>query len=157
MRKCDRWISFIDTLARGKKNDDVSCNAFVDHIIDWHHQQPNFNFNSIDKHIIHSDNCGNQFKCRQNFVQLSIKANKYLATFAHKFTQKYGFKGPCDGNSKLIRGTISQLELKLTRIANAFDSYTQLSKELTQDKTDYFTQLKEQRSEKILKKLTFTT
>ena len=47
--------------------------------------------------------------------------------------------------------------MKLTRVANAFDCCKQLSKELTKDKTDYFTQLKHQRSELLMKKSAFTT
>ena len=63
----------------------------------------------------------------------------YLPT---KFAYKYGFKGPCNGTSKLIKGIINRLEMKLTCIANDFGYYMQLSKELTKDKNDHFTQLK---------------
>ena len=47
--------------------------------------------------------------------------------------------------------------MKLIHVANAFDCYIQLLKELTKDKTNYFTQLKHQRSKLLIKKTTFTT
>ena len=54
---------------------------------------------------------------------------------------------------KLIKGTINRLEMKLTYVANAFDYYMQLLKELTKDKTNYFTQLKHQYSKVLIKNL----
>jgi len=81
------------------------------------------------------------------------------ATHVHKFVQKYGFKRPWDGTSKLIKNAIRRLEMKLTRVANAFDCYKLLTPELTKDdsnlsKWDYYVNT---RNQLITEKTTWTT
>ena len=50
-----------------------------------------------------------------------------------KFTQKYGPEGAQDDTSKLVKNAITQLELNLTRVANAANCYRRLSPILLKD------------------------
>jgi len=77
----------------------------------------------------------------------------------HKFAQKYGFKGPWDGTSKLIKQTINKLEMKYIRVTNANDCYTHLSSLLTKDETNslLWESYKAAKSSKILQKTPWTT
>lgn len=119
--KCDRWIGFFDTLSKGKKNDHVAHHALLDYILSWHKTNNEINFNEIKCINVRADNCSTQHKCRQNFYRTSLASTKHGVSIIHKFAQKYGFKGPWGGTSKLIKQTISKLEMKHARAANAND------------------------------------
>ena len=57
-------------------------------------------------------------------------------TYLHEFANKYGFKGACDGISKLIKTTIKRLELKCTIVLNAFDYYHYLFYKILKSSSD---------------------
>ena len=156
---CDRWIGFIDTLSKGKKNDYTTHHAFLDYILGWYIQNSEINIDAIKNIIVHTDNCPTQYKCRQNFNLNEQLSNKHKVTLVHKFAQKYGFKGPWDGTSKLIKSAISKQEMKYIRVANAADCHRLLSNELTQDNTDnpIWSRYIATKSPNILQKTTWKT
>ena len=86
--QCNRWIAFIDTLSKGKKNDHVTYNSFLKYINKWYEQSSLVNMNEIKYKILHTDNCGNQFKCHQNFASL-LSLSILIITLIHKFAQKF--------------------------------------------------------------------
>ena len=57
-------MSFISTQSKGKKNDHVTHNTFLEHMLSHYKNAGIINFTNI-KHIIgHTDNCPTQYKCR---------------------------------------------------------------------------------------------
>ena len=121
--ECDRWIGFVDDSSCGKKNDHVAHNAFLNHIMDYYSDHASINTHHLKCRVIHNNDCGAQHECLKNFLKLTKNSDTHKCTYAQKFAQKYGFKGEWDGTSKLIKNTITRLELKLTRVANAKDFY----------------------------------
>ena len=122
-------------IRKRQKNDRASYNSFLKHTNEWCENSGLVNMNDIKHKVAHADNCNGQFKCRQNFVRLLSKSSS-STTWTHKFAQKYGFKGPWDGTSKLIKNAINKLENKRARVANAFDCYRLLTKELSRNNPD---------------------
>ena len=61
--KCGRWINFVDTSSRGKKNDHVVHDAFLNHIMDCYSDHANANAHYLKYRIIHADNCSTQHEC----------------------------------------------------------------------------------------------
>eukprot|EP00957_Ditylum_brightwellii_P066794 5068392-Ditylum_brightwellii.AAC.1 len=62
---------------------------------------------------------------------MSKSCDTRKTTVVHKFPQKYGFKGSWDAAGKLVNQRIEHLELKGEQIANTYDCYVKLHKELT--------------------------
>ena len=88
--------------------------------------------NEIKYKISYTGNYSNQFKCHQNFTRLLLLSTS-TTTQIHKFTQKFEFKGPQDGISKLIKNLFDKFECELTRVANAFDCFYHIKTELTKN------------------------
>ena len=56
--ECHRWIGFVDTLSRGKNNDPVTHNAFLNHIMDCYSNHANVNVHHLKHCVIYADDCG---------------------------------------------------------------------------------------------------
>ena len=74
--KVDRWIAFINTLSKGKKNDHCTCNAFMKCTNEYCEQSDLIGMSTTKLKIAHAENCGNQFKCRHNFDYISQRHNE---------------------------------------------------------------------------------
>jgi len=128
----EKWIFFGDTLVRGKKSDTIFHNSCLTHIIKFYDdERKQQGKDTIPINICHTDNCAGQYKCRQTFLEVAMSCSSRDTTMAHKFAQKYGFKGSWDAIGKLIKQAINRLELRNERVSNTFDCYKKLGKELS--------------------------
>ena len=131
---CDKWLFFGDTISRGKKNDHVFHNNCLTYLIQFYDNEIKHDGkDTIPFNIVHTDNCAPQYKCRQNFLQLSKSFESLNTMVIHKFAQKYRFKGSWDAAGKLVKQAIHRLEMKNERCANANDCYFKLINELPKD------------------------
>lgn len=105
--ECDYWFGFTGTEKEGKKNDWVTHKVMVETIISFYMKRGK-RFKNLR---IWSDNCPNQYKCRQNFFQLAQLAwRNDFTSVEHCFACIYGFKGIWDGLGKIVKRIISNWE-----------------------------------------------
>ena len=97
----------------------------------WYKNVSNVDVNSIKHRVAHSDECGNNCKCRQNFNNVLASSSSESCYCIHKFAQKFGFNGAWDSASKLIKSDINKLEVKNIRVENAHDCCRHMTVELT--------------------------
>jgi len=122
LNECDKWIFLGDIMSKGKKNDHVFHQACLTYLIKRFDAQRVANGKvPIQQNIVWTDNCPNQYRCRQNFLSVAKAASyrNHTSIIVHKFAQKYRFKGPWDGTGKLTQ-TILNNELKYERYSVAF-------------------------------------
>ena len=89
----------------------------------------------VDINIVWTDNCPTQYKCRQNFFNISHFSSHFIrpTRIVHKFAQKFRFKGSWDAVGKVVKMRIENNELKYVRVADAWDCYRTLRKQLSKD------------------------
>ena len=75
---------------------------------------------------IHTDCCGPQYRCRENFLKITTSKERLAVIVVHKFAQKYCFKGSWDATGKLITDSINKHECRGERCANAENCSTNL-------------------------------
>ena len=110
---------FGDTISRGKKNDHVFHNSCLSHIIQFHKdEQTKQGMGKIPINIVHTDNCAQQYKCRQNFLHIAKVCDTRDGSVVHKLAQRYCFKGSCEATGKLVKQAISWVELSNVRLAD---------------------------------------
>ena len=160
----DKWIFFADTLSRGKKNDHVCHNACLKKIIEYYDKKRmDIGKQPIPINIVWTDNCGTQYKCRQNFYHVANSSIGLTSKgiIVHKFAQKYWFKGPWDAYSKVVKMKIYNFEVQGVRCATAYDCYNNLRYDLT--KTGYHMKMaklldyERNGDERVLENTLFTT
>lgn len=130
VRDCEVFYIFGGTEDRGKKHDWVFHTAGVDHIIGVYKKR-----GLLIKYVrIYTDNCGGQYKCRQNFNNLSmIPVNYEFIVYAeHLFAPVHGFKGPWDAAGKVAKYLAKRLEREGIRVKNAFDHFLAMAAYLLQ-------------------------
>jgi len=117
----------------------------------------------LDVNIVWTDNCPTQYKCRQNFFNISHFSSNFIrpTRIVHKFAQKFRFKGSWDAVGKVVKMRIENNELKYVRVADAWDCYRTLRKQLSKDGSEKLILGLEQHEidgdERVLKNTTFTT
>jgi hypothetical protein len=115
--ECDIWHFFGESMLKGKKNDHVFHNACLDEIVSFYQKM----FVTDEKPPITvvgtwTDNCGGQYKCKQNFSKVATFGERHDGvTLQHRFAQKYCFKGVWDGAGKVIKAFIRALEIALDK------------------------------------------
>ena len=89
----------------------------------------------VEIHIVWTVNCPTQYKCRQNFYNISHFSSHFIqpTRIVHKFAQKFRFKGSWDATGKVVKMRIENNKLKYVRVADAWDCYRTLHKQLTKD------------------------
>jgi hypothetical protein len=128
MNDCDVFRYFGSTTGIGKKNDHVTHNACLTDIIKRHQREFEERLQELTFVMVWTDNCPNQYKCRQNFSGI-IKIEKVLGILVvHCFAVKDNFKGPWDGAGKNAKNYLWRLEKEQTRFATAFDYICQRKK-----------------------------
>lgn len=119
---------------KAKKNDHVFHNACLTHLIKFYDAERERDLKpKILSNIVHTDNCPNQYKCRQNFYHVATSAKAHQSRIVQKFAEKYCFKGSWDATGKLIKWAILKNEKKFDRCANALDCYYKLKRDLSKD------------------------
>ena len=63
----DRWIGFVNSMIKGKKNDHSAHNTFLRHVTKYCDEKNRVRHGEHKKRIINIDNCGGQCECRQIF------------------------------------------------------------------------------------------
>jgi len=132
----DRWVFFGESMSKGKKNDHVFHSACLDYLIKFYaKKREEEGLPEIKVNIVWTDQCPNQYKCRQNFYNVSTFAQRHdsRSTIIHKFAAKYRFKGSWDAYGKIIKERIKNNELKYDRCATAWDCYVKLRKQLSKN------------------------
>jgi hypothetical protein len=159
----DRWIFFGNTYEKGKKNDHVFHDACIKYIQSFYdNERTEKGLPPIAIHIIWTDNCPTQYKCRHNFYNVATFGSNvaHHSQQVHTFGQKYRFKGPWDATGKIVKQRILNNELKNLRCANAWDCYVKLREQMTKDGTkDHISKLFEYEQNgdvNVLKNTTFT-
>jgi hypothetical protein len=157
---CDKWIFFGDMRSKGKKNDHVFHHACMKHIIS---QYGNDRMNAGLPYVEI-----NKILCGQTTVQHNTSSGRTSTIslisppcIVHKFAQKFRFKGSWDATGKVVEMRIENNELKYVRVADAWDCYRTLCKQLTKDGSEKLILDLEQYEidgdETVLKNTTFTT
>lgn len=103
----------METLTRRVKNDHVFHNACLNNIVQ--HYQKQFNVKKVD---VWTDNCGNQYKCPQNFLAIATFGKRLAALnpemkdiiLSHYHAIKHGFKNLCDSQGKFYKQKASTYE-----------------------------------------------
>ena len=125
IRDCEVFYVFGGTEDRGKKHDWVFHNAALDYIVEKKMRE--VSDKAMIKSVrIYTDNCGAQYKCRQNFYNLSKlpEKNDRVVIAEHLFAPIYGFKGPWDAAGKVAKYLVKNMEKKeIERIPDAFKHY----------------------------------
>ena len=126
---CDKWVFFMDTLSKGKKNDYVTHNANLLHIIEYYDKINEENGNQrLKNNVIHSDQAPTQYKCNKNFIKIATFSREHNnSRIIHKYAQKYFFKGSWDSFSKTVKDNIMGLETRYERVDEALKCYLLLS------------------------------
>ena len=70
------------------------------------------NLPAIEVQIVHTDRCGPQYLCRQNFFKIATSKERNALVTIHKFAVKFCFKGSWDATGKHVKGAILKCELK---------------------------------------------
>ena len=127
---CDKWVFFGETMSKGKKNDHVFHNTCLDYIVSYYDaERLARGQEKILINIINTDNCGGQYKCRQNILKLATFHERHPGSrTVHKFAQKFRFKGPWDATGKIVKEAINNCELQYKHYKNAQDLYETLTK-----------------------------
>ena len=116
----DVWYAIGGTQDKGKKNDVTFHKAVLHYILEY------YAYLLLTRLIIWTDNCSGQYKCRQNFFDLSKipYSHPYIEEVEHCFAQVYGFKGPWDAAGKVVKAKIKSLESEQKcRAPDAFSVY----------------------------------
>jgi hypothetical protein len=78
--------------------------------------------------IVWTDNCPNQYKCKENFVHI-IKMEQIVGIFVvHCFAVKDNFKGVWDGAGKVMKNFIYGMEKDSIRCPTAYDCFVNAKK-----------------------------
>ena len=132
---CKNWISFGDSMSKGKKNYHVFHNACLNHVIKFYDKErSDKGLPPIKINIIHTNNCACQYKCRQNFWKVATHCNRNPgAVIVHKFAQKYRFKGSWDATGKHVKYAILKNELKFDHCQDAKTCYFKMKRDMSRD------------------------
>jgi hypothetical protein len=123
MNDCDVFQYFGSTMSKGKKNDYVTHIACLEDIIKRYKREFEERQQELTFAIVWTDNCPNQYKCRQNFAGI-IKIETVLGVLVvHCFAVKDNFKGVWDGAGKSAKNFLWRLEQEQTRSATAFECF----------------------------------
>jgi len=140
-RDCEIYYVFGGTEDAGRKHDWVFHNASLEYIINKEVEKSKEKNKAIDSVRIYTDNCGSQYKCRQNFFNLSKlpSLNENLVIAEHLYAPVYGFKGPWDTAGKVAKFLAKRLEKEESgRIRNAFAHFEAMKHYLdSTDKVDW--------------------
>jgi len=146
---------FGGTEDRGKKHDWVFHNASLDWIITLKNdeiEKENERRREDEEELkpriscvrIYTDNCKAQYKCQQNFYNLSKLPiqNNHLVVAEHLYAPVYGFKGPWDAAGKVAKYLAKKLEKQESeRIVNAHHHFKIMKKYLKDVDTTNWEQL----------------
>ncbi len=160
VRDCEVFYFFGGTEDRGKKHDWVFHNACLDFIINKKKEELNEKNIEINAVSVYSDNCKGQYKCRQNFYNLSkIPLNHSdIKTAEHFFAPVYGFKGPWDAAGKVAKYLANQLEKReIRRVQNAFQHYEVFEEYIAKTDTKNWEQLEIEGDDSLLARTPFTS
>ena len=134
---CDVWYCVGPTISKGKKNDHVYHNACLDHLLEHYKSKFEECGKTLKTAMLWTDNCGGQYKCRQNFLKIALSPDDpRKVTISHTFAAKYGFKGPWDAAGKIIKQWRKSKELRMhktgekTRMATVYDVFTEFKRYL---------------------------
>ena len=108
---------------------------------------------------IYTDNCGAQYKCQQNFFNLSKlpMKNDNVVIAEHLFAPIYGFKGPWDAAGKVAKYLVKKMEKQEAgRVPNAFKHYQVMLLYLQEIDTVNWEQLELDGSDAFLNLTSFT-
>jgi hypothetical protein len=120
---CDVLQYFGSTMSKGKKNDYVTHNACLQEIIKRYIKEFEERQQKLTFVIVWTDNCTNQYKCRQNFAGI-INTEKILGILVvHCFAVKDNFKRVWDGAGKVAKNFLWRQEQEKTRSANALECF----------------------------------
>jgi len=120
---CDVLQYFGSTMSKGKKNDYVTHNACLKEIIKRYIKEFEERGQKLSFVILWTDNCPNQYKCKENFVGILKIEELFGILVAHCFAIKDNFKGVWDGAGKVVKNYLWRLEQQNTRSATAFECF----------------------------------
>lgn len=159
INECEVWHMFGDSRSKGKKNDHVFHNASLDMIVKYYNQTLGQQINTV---TVWTDNCPNQYKCKQNFLKIATFALRSKGiVLRHRFAQKYHFKGVWDGAGKVVKDHIRNEENSMRkRYATAKDCFENLRGGILETRVcesrDRWLELERDRSSKLLGRKPFT-
>jgi hypothetical protein len=154
---CDVLQYFGSTMSKGKKNDYVTHNACLQAIIQRYKVEFEERGQKLTFVIIWTDNCPNQYKCKENFVGIFKIEACFGVLVAHCFAVKDNFKGVWDGAGKVMKNFLWRLEQQKTRTATAFDCFVNTkNEEFEFDDRQIWKRYEETSDPYLLQKNTFT-
>jgi hypothetical protein len=98
--------------SKRKKNDHEFHNACLEEIVCYYQLHRKQSKKAALTNVkVWTDNCGGQYKCRQNFWKVaSFAGTVFGVAVTHQFSQKYDFKGVWDAAGKVVKNYIRKLE-----------------------------------------------
>jgi len=154
---CDVIQYFGSTMSKGKKNDYVSHNACLDCIFERYKREFRERGEELRSAKVWTDNCSNQYKCKENFSPIATIKDRQNLKLRHRFAIKDNFKGVWDAAGKVAKHFLSRLEKQGTRSPTTIACFKNLKEHGYEiDDREEWKQLEETRSTKLLKKKTFT-
>ena len=107
-----------------------------------------------------TDNCGGQYKCRQNFIKIANSPGSSRGVnLDHSFAQKYGFKGPWDSAGKGLKYWRAQQELKSVRLGTVWEVFKAYKEKIDKERAvspfGLWKYLESKKNPKILEKTPF--
>jgi hypothetical protein len=154
---CDVLQYFGSTMSKGKKNDYVTHNACLKEIIQRYIKEFEERQHRLTFVIVWTDNCPNQYKCKENFVGI-LKIEEIFGVFiVHCFAVKDNFKGVWDGAGKVVKNFLWRLEQQKTRSATAFECFENTKNaEFEFDDRESWKKCEETKDPYLLQRNTFT-
>ena len=142
------------SISSGKKNDHVFHTACIRYIIEYQNKvRAESGKTTIIKTIDWTDCCLTQYKCRQNFLNVSSEINRHAnTTHEHKFAEKYHYKGSWDRTGKRIKEFLLRMELMNRRCGNAFACYEACLRWFVNNTGSTWTQFENNDDQRILEK-----
>ena len=143
---------FAATIERGKKNDHAMHIVCLEALIEKY-KTIFRNKNMVLKQVlVWTDNAPNQYRCRQNFVNVvSVTERHELLRLVHFLAIKMNFKGPHDGYGKEASAMVRMLELIGVRSETAFKVFKNCFDYLQRTEEDTKWKEYEQTANRLLK------
>jgi hypothetical protein len=118
--ECEVVYGVCGSMSPGKKNDWVMHNTCLPEVVRLMLNK----LGRIDAVYVWTDNCGPQYKCRQNFLHIARFHEQFPEIrFYHCFAEKHDFKGPHDAAGGWLKRRAHDAEMTDRRIPNALGLY----------------------------------
>jgi len=158
---CDVFQYLGCTMNKGKKNDYISHGACLRHVLNHYIQEFAAQGKVLEMAILWTDNCGNQYKCKECFSLIWLTYQEINVRILHNFAVKDNFKGVWDGAGKVAKDFIAKMEEEQIRSPNALACFQNMKNNEKQkyevDEREKFKLWEATGDKRLLQKKDFTT